>query len=224
MATKSAQERTRLVDHFKRAYQIIVGLSITLACTKLFPAFTLSIDMSFWLFCIFFITVVPVFQGGDRSLDIKYLERRPKGFLGHFAYVWDVFMLLITAILFVKIAQTIPVADASKANTGLIGLPSPATPESFYRWMAIMLFVDVAILIIDWIKSNYLKIESAAKLSSYLLWIIMNSVLGAVCLAASDPCPFIASISPAWLSFGIFGLALTRTFLDYVFGAEFMFP
>ena len=33
----AAQERSRLIDHFKRAYQIIVGLAITLACTKLFP-------------------------------------------------------------------------------------------------------------------------------------------------------------------------------------------
>ena len=106
----AAQERSRLIDHFKRAYQIIVGLAITLACTKLFPNDDPSIpwDTSFWLFCIFFITVVPIFHGGDRSLDVKYLPAPAVGFWGRAAYIWDVYMLLITAILFVKIAQAIP--------------------------------------------------------------------------------------------------------------------
>ena len=106
----AAQERSRLIDHFKRAYQIIVGLAITLACTKLFPNDDPSIpwDTSFWLFCIFFITVVPIFHGGDRSLDVKYLRAPAVGFWGRAAYIWDVYMLLITAILFVKIAQAIP--------------------------------------------------------------------------------------------------------------------
>jgi hypothetical protein len=94
------QERSRLIDHFKRAYQIIVGLAITLACTKLFPGgFPTPSDTSFWLFCTFFITVVPIFHGGDRSLDIKYLRAQPVGFWGRAAYVWDVYMLLITATL-----------------------------------------------------------------------------------------------------------------------------
>ena len=105
------KQRSRLIDHFKRAYQIIVGLAITLACTKLFPAgipsFAIFSDTSFWLFCTFLITVVPIFHGGDRSLDIKYLRESPPGFWGKAAYVWDVYMLLITAILFVKIAQSI---------------------------------------------------------------------------------------------------------------------
>jgi hypothetical protein len=102
----AAQERSRLIDHFKRAYQIIVGLAITLACTKLFPNDDPGVpwDTSFWLFCAFFITVVPIFHGGDRSLDVKYLQAPAVGFWSRAAYIWDVYMLLITAILFVKIA------------------------------------------------------------------------------------------------------------------------
>ncbi|TYL86711.1 hypothetical protein [Bradyrhizobium cytisi] len=48
----AAQERSRLVDHFKRAYQIIVGVSITVACSNLFPGKFISfpLDTSFWLF------------------------------------------------------------------------------------------------------------------------------------------------------------------------------
>src|SRR6266571_165610 len=95
-----AQARARLIDHFKRAYQIIVGLAITIACTKLFTSET---TLSLWLFCTFFITVVPIFHGGDRSLDVKYLGARPQGFWQRAAYIWDVYMLLITAVLFVKL-------------------------------------------------------------------------------------------------------------------------
>ena len=98
-------QRSRLVDHFKRAYQIIVGLAVTLACTKLFPhGIARHPDSTFWLFCTFFITVVPIFHGGDRSLDLKYLGSQPHGFWRRAAYIWDVYMLLITAIFFVKIA------------------------------------------------------------------------------------------------------------------------
>jgi hypothetical protein len=67
------QERARLIDHFKRAYQVIVGVAITVACSKLFPGGWQSVDITFWTFCTFFITVVPIFHGGDRSLDLKYL-------------------------------------------------------------------------------------------------------------------------------------------------------
>jgi hypothetical protein len=114
------QQRSRLIDHFKRAYQIIAGLAITLACSKLVPdgvpSFGIFSDTSFWLFCTFFITVVPIFHGGDRSLDIKYLRAPPKGFGGQAAYVWDVYMMLITAILFVKIAQSIPVPQPTSGG------------------------------------------------------------------------------------------------------------
>jgi hypothetical protein len=150
IAADPNQERSRLIDHFKRAYQIIVGLAITLACTKIFPSGIATVpDVTFWLFCIFFITVVPIFHGGDRSLDVKYLGSRPYGFWRRAAYVWDVYMLLITAVFFVKIAQAIP-----GAGLGFGGGPSPHTPQLFYEWMAGMLAFDIFVLVVDWIKSG----------------------------------------------------------------------
>jgi hypothetical protein len=157
------QERSRLIDHFKRAYQIIVGLAVTLACTKIFPRGIATFpDVTLWLFCIFFITVVPLFHGGDRSLDLKYLGSRPHGFWARAAYIWDVYMLLITAIFFVKIAQAIP-----GAGLGFGGEAPPQTPQLFYEWMAAMLAFDVGVLIIDWIKSGVLEAQGRDALRVY---------------------------------------------------------
>jgi hypothetical protein len=215
------QERSRLIDHFKRAYQIIVGLAITLACTKLFPNDIPNIpsDVSFWLFCTFFITVVPIFHGGDRSLDIKYLRAPPIGFWRRAAYVWDVYMLLITAILFVKIAQAIP-GPTILGN----GSASPTTPDLFYTWMAYMLFIDVGILIFDGAKNRLLRTEGEAELSAYIKWIVLNLGLAIICLMAKSPPEFLSYFSANGISIVVFGFAFLRTVLDYVFGKEFLFP
>jgi hypothetical protein len=48
-ATDAKVQRERLVDHFKAAYQIVVGLAITIACTTLFADGILKLppDVSF---------------------------------------------------------------------------------------------------------------------------------------------------------------------------------
>jgi hypothetical protein len=220
-ADQERTERSRLIDHFKRAYQIIVGLAITLACTKLFPSGTVTVpDVTLWLFCIFFITVVPIFHGGDRSLDVKYLGSRPRGFWGRAAYVWDVYMLLVTAIFFVKIAQAIP-----GVGLGFGGGKPPQTPQLFYEWMAGMLAFDVGVLVIDWIKSGILRTQGWNELRVYAKWIVLNLVLALVCCVAASPPAFVSSqISVESISIAVFAIALTRSVLDYSFGKNFMFP
>jgi hypothetical protein len=207
-------------------YQIIVGLAITLACTKLFPdgVFRLS-DVSFWLFCTFFITVVPIFHGGDRSLDIKYLRAQPIGFWRTAAYVWDVYVLLITAILFVKIAQAIPGGQAIPGAAILgAGSPQQATPQLFYGWTAAMLIFDIFVLGVDWLKSGLLRTEGKEELSAYFKWIGLNLFLATVCLLAIFRPSFLASLSANTVSIIVFAFAFSRTVLDYTFGKKFMFP
>lgn len=218
---QQVQERGRLVDHFKRAYQIIVGLSITVACTNLFPGTFLSFppDSSFWLFCAFFVTAVPIFHGGDRSLDIKYLHRRPAGFWGHAAYVWDVYMLLITALFFVKIAQSVPIPHGALPSS--MNPNAQTSPHNFYLWMGAMLVFDVGVLIVDGIKSHLLAV-GGAKLGAYVTWTVMNLALGLACLGAAL-CPP-SSVSEGTIAIGVFVLAFIRTFLDYVLGYRFLFP
>jgi len=165
------------------------------------------------------------FHGGDRSLDIKYLPAKPVGFWGHAAYVWDVYMLLITAILFVKIAQSIPVPQTTSGGTILgQGFTPPSTPTNFYLWMAIMLFIDVGILVADGLKSWALGTESVTKLRPYIKWLVLNLVLAFICWYAASPPAFLSSLSDLFISIAVFALAFSRTLLDYIFGEDFMFP
>lgn len=207
-------QRSRLIDHFKRAYQIIVGLAITLACGKLFASGTLNpSDPTIWLFGTFFITVVPIFHGGDRSLDIKYLAEKPKGFWKQFCYVWDVYMLLITAILFVKVAQAIP-----GPGIGFIDNSGVTKPSHFYEWMAGLLIFDAFVLLIDGIKSYALS-NSWAHSLTYGVWIISNAILAVICLCISQ-----SDWAPNTVGILVFACAFVRTVIDYVSSREFMFP
>jgi|SRR5580692_6746 hypothetical protein len=211
-------ERSRLIDHFKRAYQIIVGLAITLACTKLFPngAFEIPKDTSFWLFCTFFITIVPIFHGGDRSLDIKYLNKQPTGFWGRTGFLWDYYILLITAILFVKIAQAIPSqTPTGQAIPGVAQVP-PTAPDHFYQWMAIMLFFDVAVLLVGCLKGDLWR--------TYVKWIVINFIFAFICLSAKSIPECWPVFSPNTVAALVFAIAFLRTILDYVVGKDFMFP
>ncbi|HEX8168026.1 MAG TPA: hypothetical protein VF601_19835 [Beijerinckiaceae bacterium] len=207
-----ADQRARLIDHFKRVYTIVVGLSITEACKRLFPFdFSDALNPSVLMFVTFLVTVVPIFHGGDRSLDVKYLENPPEKDTPwrRFLLMWDVFMLLITAIFFVGIALSMQ---------GAHGIP---TPSAFYFWMSRMLFFDCGVLIIDLLKTHLPR-----KLGHYLIWILLNFALGYMCLRASRSLGTSGSTSDdtTWWGWVIFGLAFLRTIIDYIVGAKFMFP
>ena len=82
-----------------------------------------------------------------------------------------------------------------------------------------MLLFDVVVLIVDGIKSSALV--GGAKASAYLTWILMNFALGLVCIGAHPRPP---GCPEATVAFGVFLLALLRTFFDYVLGYKFLFP
>ena len=95
------RNRSRLIDFFKRLFAIIAGLAITEACKRLLPAnptFALP-GPSFWMFVTLFVTIVPIFHGGDRSLDVRHLDQRVENTRQRLKFVWDVYALLITALL-----------------------------------------------------------------------------------------------------------------------------
>jgi len=222
------QNRIRLVDHFKRVYTIIVGLAITEAVKGQFPpTFETVFGPPGWMFGTFFITIVPIFHGGDRSLDIKYT--RAEGVGNRAKYLWDVYVLLLTAVLFVWIADSIPSA---------LKTAHPLTPKDlleqstlFYRLMGAMFLFDVVVLIIDYWKSEP---DLRADLRSYYVWIPSNSILGILCFAVA----FAIGNADSSQVYSIFSLALTlqslsiivfvaafiRTGLDYWFSRAFLFP
>jgi hypothetical protein len=226
-AAEPKVQRERLIDHFKATYQIVVGIAITIACTNLYADGVIRFppDISFWTFCIFFITVMPIFHGGDRSLDIKYLHVQPKGFWGRVFYLWDFYALVITGILFVKIAQVIPGAPSSPPIAGQ-AVAGTTTPASFYLWMTIVLAFDVIVLTVDGIKSDHCKFYGVeSKLFKvYGKWIAFNVIFALICVAAiyqPTVCPSLSVTATAAI---VFIFAVARTVLDYMFGGEFMFP
>ena len=228
MEDDGRQERSRLIDHFKRVYTIIAGLAITEAVRRLVPLPENWLGgPALWLFVIFFLTIVPIFHGGDRSLDLKYMERKRASGLQRFWYLWDVYMLLITAMLFVAIAEAIPHPQESLPHR----IVTVADTLAFFEIMCATLVFDVAILVIDRIKA-----EDAvkAKLLPYKTWIALNTAFAIVCGAIAYAVAHADSQGVA----KVFGLsvdlhvifplaaitALGRTVWDYRVGKEFLFP
>lgn len=158
------QARGRLIDHFKRVHSLIVGLAITEAVRRQFMSTLPFPNPSLLMFFTFFITVVPIFHGGDRSLDVKYLGRSQVGLRKRVSYLWDVYMLLITAMLFVSVAEAIPNKDGFLTHDAAV----------FYLMFTVTLVVDIVILLIDRCKSEP---ATRARLAPYAIWIGANTVL-----------------------------------------------
>ena len=226
------QARLRLIDHFKRVYTIVVGLAITEAVRRLFPIVPTDLPVpALCMFATFFLTLVPIFHGGDRSLDVKYASTSQDTLDERASYLWDVYMLLTTAILFVFIAEAIPQKVASGSDAG-----SYPNAGLFYFFMAMMLVFDAFVLVVDRIKS-----KGKANLAAYAIWIFINIALGFICAIASYILGPTNTLSPASdldifgstlsfqnLCYCVLALSLARTVTDYVAdyrsGGTFLFP
>lgn len=226
---KGQQDRSRLIDHFKRVYTIVAGLAITEAVKRQLPLSSSEFPTpSFWMFCTFLVTLVPIFHGGDRSLDVKYLGAQPVTAQGRFWYLWDVYILLITAMLFVCIAEAIPATGLPASKQTLM-----AETTQFYNLMALTLAFDAVALTIDAIKSDR---QLLPRLSSYVVWIPANLALAGICIytaslaaSASDATAIliqtkIYDLDLLAVTLGVALLALLRTVLDYWAGRDFLFP
>nr|WP_294548953.1 hypothetical protein [uncultured Rhodopila sp.] len=217
------KQHERLIDHFKRVYSIVAGLALTEACRRSLPIESIF-DFRLWMFATLFITLVPIFHGGDRSLDQKHCGRPPQTVWERVAFVWDDYMLLLTAVLFVCIAESIP----SAAD---IGTPSDFAPGRFYFWMSVTFGFDVFVLGVDYVK-NW---QRRSELRPYWVWIVANSLLCYICLRASQlvlldysvktvSVALLGDVTLFTLSVVVFICALLRTIVDYSVGDAFLFP
>lgn len=227
-----ATARLRLIDHFKRVYTIVVGLAITEGVKNLFPLSPRDLPMpAIWMFGTFFLTIVPIFHGGDRSLDFKYMSTVQTKFAAKIGYIWDVYMLLITAILFVCIAKSVPQRSVEPSDAGAY-----LNAGLFYFFMTAMLVADVFILLVDRVKSKQ-KLKSPL----YLFWMTANCFLALACGYATHvigmfsaphaDTPFLflgTEFDLNAISVMIFILAFARTVVDYVCDdlsrENFLFP
>lgn len=207
---KKEDERRGLMDHFKTVYAIIAGLAITDAAESGLPKHYKDIGQpQFWMFCTLFITIIPMFQGADRSLVMRHRSGEAKTHGQRLNYVWDVFMLLVTALLFVGMAKAIDRGSSS---------------PHFYIWMSITMTFDVGVLIFDYIKMRFwFKLFIPFGLTkAYAAWIVGNFSLAVICCLAAK-----SGVCEDWtflVSLAVCIIALVRSISDYIFGGDFLFP
>lgn len=229
-----SQERSRLIDHFKRVYTIIVGLALTEACRHVVPASVSDLKaLPLLAFFTMFLTIIPIFHGGDRSLDLKYLGAAPGRWWP--AYAWDVYMLLLTALFFVGVGESIPWEKEPNHYVG--------TYSGFYYWLASALIFDLIVLAIDRMKDQYLikhRAEADDRLKPYPWWMLFNAAFAGCCLWVAG-CIGDAMQKGDSIHFPIYNtelfdlsllgvggvmllFALVRTIADYAVSREFLFP
>jgi hypothetical protein len=220
-AVPNWRDRSRLIDFFKRVFAIIAGLAITEACRRLLPAQLTLFELpgpSFWMFLALFITIIPIFHGGDRSLDVRHLDQRVRNRWERLKFVWDVYALLATGLLLVCAADAIPdVATIAKHDEKWT---FAAAAADFYRWLGVFFIFNVLVLIVD-----RLTTQVPERLAPYKLWIPINIVMALACWGATHALAEHGDACLVWLPLAFCLLAVVRTLLDYGFSdADFMFP
>jgi hypothetical protein len=214
------RDRSRLIDFFKRVFAIIVGLAITEACKRLLPArpaFEFP-GPAFWMFAALFVTIMPIFHGGDRSLDVRHLDQRVISKWDRLKFVWDVYALLATGLLLVCASEAIP--DVKTMNEHSATWSLAVVAADFYRWLGLFFSFNVLVLIVD-----RLKTQVPDRLRSYWLWIPISLVMAVASFGASYILSIQGEACLASLPIVFFFLAVGRTIIDYLFSAaDFMFP
>ena len=177
------EERARLIDHVKVAYAIIIGIAVTDSIKNAAPWFAWNGNhLAPILFAVLFVTVVPIFHGGDRSLDVKFLKQRVTG-AKRLEFVIQTTSLLITAILFVLAAENIPHQlefATPTLNPNTVGNLTVCEPNRFYFWMAATVLWDVVVLISEYAYA-FIK-NRRDHLKPTLPWVPLNLGLGLVCM------------------------------------------
>ena len=204
-AATRLEQQCRLNDHFKTVYAIIAGVAITDAIGALTSSDGGAlIEQRVMRFCTLLITLLPIFHGSDRSLEIRH-GYPAENTNEKTNYVLDVYLLIITATLFVCLADTIKLSSMA-----------------FYFWLGGVMVFDALVLMFDLGKLHYFKIDrppQPALWPAYIRWIGINIALAIICFVWAFWFPM-----GAWMDYWIFMCALLRTIADYWFGSELMFP
>lgn len=169
---------TRLIDHFKRVFTIIVGLAITEGCKHLWPLDWSSIfEPNVWMFLAFFITVIPIFHGADRALDQKYTEIGQNGYTVK-NYLQEIYMLLFMALGFVLIAESIPQSTSPAAHTAQTAVAAVAGSSTapFYFLFGATLAFDVLVLSYG-LRFGSRQNKNASSRQPYPRWMLENGAL-----------------------------------------------
>lgn len=113
------RERSRAIDHLLRLLAFIVSVAVFFTCAKVYSCLVADDWAGVFACLAILLTIIPIFQGMQRALDLKY--RNPlNGVTGLFAILSDYVVLIILAVSFLVMAQTIP--DHAPANQSQVAI------------------------------------------------------------------------------------------------------
>ncbi len=200
--------RNRVVDHWKRLFAIVSGFAITVACLRVYSC-ALSRDLAGILqFVVLIVTIPPVFHGMERSLDLRYLQRRSP-IPGAARMVGDTAVLMLTGLFFLGLALSIP----DHGQSWLVD-----RKDILRRWYMLLLvsffFFDSIVL---WATKKRLQetAPEAGAHSAHRNLAILNVLTCAAIIAAVG---FDLGFWPVAL------IAVGRTLLDYKISRAFLYP
>jgi hypothetical protein len=212
-------EWKRVVDHMKRLFAIVCGLALTLGCVNAYTCYNRSDadTVGILQFVILLVSVVPIFHGAERSLDLKYLRADKPG-ARPFWIIVDFWLLLVSALFFVVIAQCVPdYRPATPPNVDVLR-------DRFLLFLGAFFLYDVVVLM-----QGALRVQTPGAaapdrivLLAHGAWMAGNGVMGAIYLISRSYLE--PGSEPVGLFCVLLALALFRTVCDYAFGWRFLFP
>lgn len=201
--------RSRVVDHWKRLFAIVSGFAITVACVRAYSCLLVGDVDGLMRFVAFIVTLVPVFHGMERSLDLRYLE--PRSPIPHAARLMgDTSVLLITALFFLLLALSIP--DHGQA---WLMERSESLRSWFPRAFVGFLVFDAIVLVVTRTRLKKVAPETRAH-DAHARLAALNAVAALVVGTG------------VWLDvltrFGLAVIALVRSAIDYGMSSGFLYP
>lgn len=201
--------RNRVVDHWKRLFAIVSGFSITVACVRAYSCLLVGDVHGLMLFVAFIATLLPVFHGMERSLDLRYLEPRspiptaPQ-------LMGDTVVLIISALFFLVLGLSIRdhsqpwLADRSEAL------------RLIFNWAFIgFLAFDSLVLFSTRKRLRQIAPESGAH-DAHSRLAILNVISAAVLV--------VAALLGILTGFLLAAIAVVRTLIDYTMSNRFLYP
>lgn len=202
--------RSRVVDHWKRLFAIVSGFAITVACGRAYSCLLVGDIDGLTQFVAFIVTLLPVFHGMERSLDLRYLQ--PRSPIPHAArLIGDTGVLLITALFFLLLALSIP--DHGQA---WLMERSELLRSWFPRAFVGFLVFDAIVLVVTRTRLKTVAPETGAH-DAHARLAALNAVAALV-----------VGIGVIWLDvltrFGLAVVALVRSGIDYGMSSSFLYP
>jgi uncharacterized membrane protein SirB2 len=200
--------RSRVVEHWKRFFAILVGFALTYAVIRTYSCVLNHEWSGVWCFGALVVTLPPVFLGMERSLDLRYLQDN-SAIPNVITIAGDTFLLFLTGLAFMALAVSIP--DPSQAPWK----DHVASLENYFIVIiGVFFLIDAPILLLTGRRLD----EGQRRV--HILLATIDFLAAILCLATLKVPSLYASRFIV-----VFAVATVRTIADYgVSGGGFLYP